>query len=128
MNGVTQPGKAATRMTLEQQRAENAWECAARYQDKHRNFAKALPALIMNSGLMQTLAFCHEKKHENEAVATDLRCWLVRRFIGETRDPGFAPFMEFLMKANPRDYQMLTTEAFAWLKWLRQMASARVGG
>jgi CRISPR-associated protein Cmr5 len=28
---------------------------------------------------------------------------------------------------NPRDYQAITAEAFAWLKWLRQMAAARRG-
>ncbi|MDZ7295982.1 MAG: hypothetical protein ONB14_11245 [candidate division KSB1 bacterium] len=36
--------------------------------------------------------------------------------------------MQGLMNASPRDYQAITAEAFAWLKWLRQMASARVGG
>jgi CRISPR-associated protein Cmr5 len=34
--------------------------------------------------------------------------------------------MQSLLKANPADYQAITTEAFAWLRWMRQMASARV--
>lgn len=112
--------------TLEQQRAQDAWNKSARYTtDKHRNFAKSMPALIMNSGLMQVLAFCHEKGGEHEEIARDLRHWLNRRFNGVDKDPGFEVFMEMLLLAGPRQYQMVTTEAFAWLKWLRQMASAR---
>jgi CRISPR-associated protein Cmr5 len=42
-------------------------------------------------------------------------------------DPGFEAFMERLMAADPREYQAFTAEAFAWLRWLRQMASARAG-
>ncbi|MFN3629281.1 MAG: type III-B CRISPR module-associated protein Cmr5 [Casimicrobiaceae bacterium] len=117
-----------SKQTLEQQRAQDAWTRAAGYTDKHRNFAKGMPALIMNSGLMQVLAFCHEKGGEYEDIAKDLRCWLHRRFNGANGDPGFAPFMQVLMNVDPRTYQMITTEAFAWLKWLRQMASARNGG
>jgi CRISPR-associated protein Cmr5 len=114
-------------LPLEQQRAQDAWDKSARdnYNDKHRNFAKGMPALIMNSGLMQVLAFCQEKGGEHAAIATDLRLWLNKRFNGGERDPGFEPFMQMLMKAEPRDYQMYTAEALAWLKWLRQMASAR---
>lgn len=112
-------------LTLEQQRAQDAWEKSARYSDKHANFAKGLPALIMNSGLMQVLAFCHEKGGEYEDIARDLRQWLNRRFNGADRDPEFATFMQALMQTDPRTFQAITAEAFAWLKWLRQMAAAR---
>lgn len=113
------------RLTLEQQRAQDAWRCAEHYTKEHTNAAKSLPALIMNSGLMQVLAFCHEKGGAYEVVAQQLRAWLNKRFNGVDRDLGFDVFMQGLMNASPRDYQAITTEAFAWLKWLRQMASAR---
>ena len=119
------------RLTLEQQRAQDAWNKCAGYQKELVNVvnvAKGLPALIMNSGLMQVLAFCHEKGDANEVVAQHLRTWLSRRFNGVDRDPGFELFMEALMKAKPGDFQAITAEAFAWLRWMRQMASARVGG
>ena len=112
--------------TLEQQRAQDAWNQCAGYTKEHVNIAKGLPALIMNSGLMQVLAFCHEKGKANEQVATHLRTWLNQRFNGVARDPGFELFMQSLIKAAPADYQAITTEAFAWLRWLRQMSSARV--
>lgn len=113
--------------TLEQQRARNAWEACEKYDKDHVNIAKGLPALIMNSGLMQVLAFAHEKGKKHEVVATDLRLWLERRINGEPKasDPGFEAFMKKLMQASPQSYQAINTEAFAWLKWLRQMAAAR---
>lgn len=115
-------------MTLEQERAKNAWEACEQYKDKKErvNIAKGLPALIMNSGLMQVLAFCHQKGEHHEAVASDLRKWLHRRF-SRLPSADFEPFMEALYKATPEDYQAITAEAFAWLKWLRQLAAARNG-
>lgn len=145
--------------TLEQRRAQNAWNVCADYTEKHVNFAKGLPALIMNSGLMQVLAFCHEKGKkaggkEYEVVAADLRTWLASQKIGPLAEPSFIKeaetrqkelerakneeekqqiqrrifetFMQALMQSSPHDYQRINAEAFAWLKWLRQMAAARV--
>jgi len=118
--------KDKPRQTLEQQRAQDAWEKCAGYSKEHVNIAKGLPALMMNSGLMQVLAFCHEKGGANEVVAQHLRAWLGKRF---NRDPGFEPFMQALMTdTRPGDYQAITTEAFAWLRWMRQLAAARKGG
>ena len=113
-------------LTLEQRRAQDAWNQCANYNKEHVNIAKGLPALIMNSGLMQVLAFCHEKGKANEQVATHLRIWLNHRFNSVARDPGFEAFMQALLKASPADYQAITTEAYAWLRWMRQMAAARV--
>lgn len=119
--------------TLEQQRAQNAWQACAAYNKDHVNAAKGLPALIMNSGLMQVLAFCHEKgKKESsrhmEDVATYLRTWLAGRFPRNFKSADFSTFMQALMQASPADYQAINAEAFAWLKWLRQMAAARNKG
>ncbi len=114
------------RQTLEQQRAQNAWNACAGYADEHVNAAKALPALIMNSGLMQVLAFCHQKGKAQAKVANDLRTWLAARFPKTfAQGAEFAAFMPALMKAQPADYQAINAEAFDWLRWLRQMAAAR---
>lgn len=83
----------------------------------------------MNSGLMQVLAFCHEKekKAHGGEVAHHLRKWLASRFPGVfTRGEDFPDVMQALMTASPADYQAINAEAFAWLKWLRQMAAARL--
>jgi CRISPR-associated protein Cmr5 len=119
--------KQPTRLTLEQKRAQNAWEKAKQGLDRHgkdyANDAKGLPALIMNSGLMQVMAFLHEKGERHETLGQHLRDWLNQQCGTPVQ---FEAFMEHLMRAQPQQYQMITTEAFAWLKWLRQMASARL--
>ena len=116
--------------TLEQQRAKDAWEKSGtgvgRLGKDYVNLSKSLPALIMNSGLMQVMAFLHQKgESAHGRVAADLRAWLHRRY-GTPED--FEPFMEAMLDAEPRRYQEVTTETFAWLKWLRQMAAARHKG
>jgi len=126
MMASTLLAKDQPRQTLEQQRAQDAWEKCAVYTREHVNVAKGLPALIMNSGLMQVLAFCHEKGGNNEAVAEHLRAWLRSRFPSLISKPDFTTVMQALMKVQPADYQAITAEAFAWLRWMRQMAAARV--
>ena len=117
-----------TGQTLEQRRARDAWDCCGPECDReYANLAKALPALIMNSGLMQVMAFLHGKGGVHERLASHLRAWLHRRFRDHV-PPGFAEFMESLLKTEPHTYQAVTAEAFAWLKWLRQMAAARQKG
>ena len=138
--------------TLEQQRARHAWErskskgCSKEYV----NLAKGLPALIMNSGLMQVMAFLEQKgkrddraqlaqdpislagspptlrKRDDRAqLAQDLRDWLIQceKLPGNCSE--FEEFMDALLKAEPRQFQEITTEAMAWLRWMRQMAAAR---
>ncbi|HAZ60876.1 MAG TPA: type III-B CRISPR module-associated protein Cmr5 [Gammaproteobacteria bacterium] len=116
--------------TLEQERAQHAWSKAKdgiRQHDKdYVNDAKGLPALIMNSGLMQVMAFLHAKGGRHEYLAEHLRDWLAIQ-CGTPRD--FEPFMQTLLTSEDgRKLQFITAEAFAWLKWLRQMAAARAGG
>jgi CRISPR-associated protein Cmr5 len=114
-------------MTLEQLRAQDAWTKAAEGIRQHGkdyvNDAKGLPALIMNSGLMQVMAFLHQKGGRHEMLATHLRDWLHRQ-CGTPQD--FEGFMQHSFTIqDARRYQAITTEAFAWLRWLRQMAAAR---
>lgn len=113
--------------TIEQKRAENAWQASKDYGSEHVNIAKSLPALIMNSGLMQVMAFAHSKGGAHRVVITDLYRWLSIRF-GARGEPSFEEFMQALLTAKPQHYQMMNAEAFAWLKWLRQMSSARLKG
>lgn len=111
--------------TIEQRRAQDAWTKCARYNKEAVNAAKGLPALIMNSGLMQVLAFCHEKGEALEIIAGDLRTWLAGRFPALSGKQDFESFMQALLSAESRFYQEVTVEALAWLKWLRQMSAAR---
>ena len=112
--------------TMEQQRAAHAWEKAQEGVRAHgkdyANDAKGLPALIMNSGLMQVMAYLQGKREErHRLLAGHLRDWLHR---SRGAPATFEPFMQHLLQAEPREFQAITAEAFAWLKWLRQMAPA----
>ena len=113
--------------TLEQQRARHAWERSEGRSKDYMNLAKGLPALIMNSGLMQVMAFLEQKgKRDDRAqLAQDLRDWLIQceKLPGNCSE--FKEFMDALLKAEPRQFQEITTEAMAWLRWMRQMAAAR---
>ncbi|HXF47481.1 MAG TPA: type III-B CRISPR module-associated protein Cmr5, partial [Burkholderiaceae bacterium] len=109
-------------LTLEQRRASHAWEKAQegikRHGKDYANDAKGLPALIMNSGLMQVMAFLHEKGGRHEVLAQHLRDWLNKQ-CDTPRD--FEDFMKELFEMqDARLFQAITAEAFAWLKWLRQ--------
>lgn len=115
------------RLTIEQRRALDAWKKCSDYDKEKVNAAKGLPALIMNSGLMQVLAFCHEKGEALEQVSKDLQSWLAGRFKELSGKQNFESFMEALLQADSRRYQEITIEALAWLKWLRQMSAARGG-
>ena len=124
-------------MTLEQQRAQDAWRCSQGQESGYVNLAKGLPALIMNSGLMQVLAYLQEKgldkngkRHPKQGyyldLAQQLRDWLkARELLNDTSFPGC---MNELMTADPHRFQQITTEAFAWLRWLRQISAAVIKG
>jgi len=127
--------KENKKLTREQARAAHAWDCAVearqrlergdtkdRFND-YVNAAKSMPALVMNSGLMQVMAYNQgKKKEERYALLSEyLRSWLHEALGTPTK---FEDFMQYLLKVEPREFQAITTEAFAWLKWLRQMAPA----
>lgn len=122
--------------TLEQRRAENAWnkceelqsECDKSEFSEYTNIAKGLPSLVMNSGLMQTMAFLEYKTDMHRRVGKDLREWLNERFRDEVEVPtDFPGFMKSMWSIKSPTYQAITSETMAWLKWLRQLAAAQQG-
>lgn len=117
--------------TLEQRRALDAWEKSGdgvhKFGKKYINLAKRLPALIMNSGLMQVMVFLNQKQEGvHDAIGDDLRAWLHERFAKQVPS-DFDGFMNAMLKDSRRN-QAMTAEAIAWLKWLRHMASVQRRG
>lgn len=117
-----------TTMTLEQRRSEAAWHYAQEgvaFSTQYKDLAKAAPALIMNNGLMQTLAFYADKdKDHHKVLSRQLRQWIMFRAGGADKDPGFLPFMEVILKADSASYRQATEEALLLLRWIRQFAAA----
>src|SRR5690625_823366 len=116
----------STTVTLEQQRAQHAWNKANEGNSRHKkdyiNDAKGLPALIMNRGLMQIMAFMEAKGDRQKLLGQHLRDWLAHQC--GTPEAG-KDFMTHLFQLDDaRRYQHLPTESLAWLRWLRQLAAA----
>lgn len=134
--------------TLDQQRAAFAWECASSGMDRARGekerkeykvLAKGAPALIMNSGLMPTLAFYAHKGSDKHGITLekpagrlldDLIRGLSKRLGNKSLDSGkgiamFTPFMrDVLQQCESPDYLRYTDEALEILKWIRQFVDA----
>ncbi|CAK0748954.1 CRISPR-associated protein Cmr5 [Gammaproteobacteria bacterium] len=114
--------------TLEQQRAQFAWEAvnnahhAVPQFGEYKNLAKGAPALIMGNGLMAALAFyqSRDKPHARLLVSNVLG-WLARRRMVPN---DFMAAMNGFFQASSLDYRIATDEALAMLKWLRQFADA----
>lgn len=122
--------------TLDQQRGALAWgyasdsrrKLAGKDADKYRNLAKGAPALIMNSGLMPTLAFYNSKTKREETpeglLLNDLMSGLVQRLRPSPAPRDFAAFMAMLLKMESREYLRYADEALELLKWIRQFVDA----
>lgn len=124
--------------TLDQQRAAFAWKCVSRQRkelgvqhwEKYRTLAKGAPALIMNSGLMPTLAFYKSKEKEKapEELLNDVSVWFGQRFAGrkdyQPMPIKFEDVMNRLHQSSSAFYMEVTDEALEILKWIRQFVDA----
>jgi len=131
-------------LTLDQHRSRYAWEVARKAAEmeiigEYRILAKSVASLIMNSGLMQTLAFLQAKEKKTEpdhhrALKEHLCRWL-GRVLGESASgtasdfppesqADFCRVMEALHAADSDLYMRATSETMALLRWIRQLADA----
>lgn len=124
----------ANRVTrdIDQERAAYAWKNVLGCDDKYANLAKSAPALIMNNGLMQTLAFYKakgkDKKDDHHTNLLEHVCvWLCKCGYGSQGDSSFGSVMKALYE-SPESvrYRRATEEALGLLRWIRQFASALV--
>lgn len=113
--------------TLDQQRAQYAWERATRNAvvDGYREMAKGAPALIMGNGLMPALAYYNSRTGSNqkpaELMLADMLGWLAKRQMVRSK---FSDAMTDFFGAGSQDYMHATEETLSMLKWLRQFADA----
>ena len=111
---------------LEQERAAFAWKQAQEHwSSDYTNLAKSAPALIMNNGLMQTLAFYKGKrKQHHSSLLDDICCWLAEQGFSNDNKAGFSEVMSFLHGTDSSKYRRATEEALALLRWIRQFGPA----
>ena len=112
--------------TLEQERAKFAWEKVQGQSEDYRNLVKGLPAMIMTNGLMQTLAFLEAKgKDHHKNLVKHIVEWMnERKIIDQGND--FGKVMNRLYGCSSHEYQRITEEVLAFLRWLRQLADAAI--
>lgn len=114
--------------TLDQKRAALAWQYAtvgmAQHGKEYKGLAKGAPALIMNSGLMATLAFYSGKGKAAQHLLNDLMTGLIQRLAPQPAPRDFIALMGMLQKQESHDHLRYTDEALELLKWIRQFVDA----
>jgi CRISPR-associated protein Cmr5 len=113
--------------SLEQQRAQYAWERASKHRgvDGYREMVKSAPALVMGNGLMATLAYYQSRTSTNkdpaQALLLDVLGWLATR---QGVPSSFPEAMKRFFGDKAQDVMRATDETLAMLRWLRQFADA----
>lgn len=118
--------------TLQQQRAAHAWEQVEAIsqtfnKDKRKEYGslvRGLPAMIQHDGLAPTLAFLVAKdKHKHDSyywkAYSQLSDWVTKQ-LGIKGD-----LLEYLIKNDSATYRYASTEALAYLSWLKRFAEAK---
>lgn len=131
---------------LDQKRAAFAWERVEQARSRlnnneyesYKNLAKAAPALIMNNGLVQTLAFFWSKGNEHDPgkfrrdgpdhhdlLREDILAWLHGDQVAVPVPASYRDAMSFLhSEATSEQYRLATEETMHLLRWLRQFADS----
>lgn len=112
--------------TLDQQRAEHAWEAiqeAKRGNDskKYGGQAKKLPMRIMAAGLGPALAFLEAKEYA-PALQTHLTEWIKTRIPVRQNESG--DLLQRIIKGDSNFLRRATDETLAYMQWLNRFAEA----
>lgn len=117
----------------EQKRAQSAWASVAEAKakkmgDKYKSLAQKMPAYILTNGLGQTLAFLKAKAGSNPSDEHGLLYDHLSGWIRpQTEAKSNPPLLQWLMEGDSRVYRRATTEALAYLTWLKRFAEAELG-
>lgn len=126
--------------TQEQERARYAWECVRESKEalsgaklqRYSTLARGLPAMVLNNGLGQTLAFLKAKARDEEGgrgprpeglLLAHLSGWVLPALGAQGED-----LLEWVIRreTDSASYRWATTEALAFLRWLRRFAEAEL--
>lgn len=123
--------------TLEQERAQRAWECVQEVTGKPQEFkkkysalARKAPMLVLTNGLGQTLAFLKAKGKndpgdEHTVLFRHLSEWVLNQVApGTTSSNG--DLLQWVLEHDSAAYRRVTTEALAFLTWLKRFAEAEL--
>jgi len=129
--------------SLEQERAARAWTFVTQVRDNGKDYAKeygslakSAPADIQSNGLGQTLAFWRAKGYDRgkpKANGANAHYQLLVHVSEWTRNQlklsNSKEVLEWVAKdASTDQYRRATTEAIAFLSWVKRFAEAELGG
>ena len=110
--------------TLDQQRAGAAWAStsAANVSDEYNALCSGAPVTILTNGLGPALAFFLSKAQNAPhygRLADALAVWVLKDRAKQGKD-----LMLSITQADTVTYRRYTSEALAYLNWLKRFASA----
>jgi CRISPR-associated protein Cmr5 len=129
--------------SLEQRRAAGAWTYVSQVRDNGKDYAKeyaslakSAPADIQSNGLGQTLAFWRAKgfdKGKPKANGANAHYQLLTHVSEWTGNQlmlsNSKELLEWVVKdASTDQYRRATTEAIAFLSWVKRFSEAELGG
>lgn len=121
--------------TVEQERAEQALKCVneAKNASEYGSLARRAPADIQSNGLGQTLAFWRSKGWESgrpknnghTLIYNHLSVWVCKQMKWDEQAKSHG-LLGWLTTCTTADYRRATTEAQAFLIWLKRFAEAEL--
>lgn len=125
---------SSRRQTLEQRRAEQAYTDVKQIDDArntslqkgYSSLARKAPAMIQSNGLGQTLAFLrakagHKQQGEHWLLYHHLSTWITGQMPPKQSSDNL---LEWVITQDSQVYRQATTEALAYLNWLKRWAEA----
>ena len=121
--------------TLDQKRAKQAWDdiqsIASRPDDfkkKYGSLARRVPMLVLTNGLGQTLAFLRSKgkndpSDEHTILFNHLSQWTMSQVAPNVNNQNL---LDWILNNDSTAYRRATTEALAYLSWLKRFAEAEL--
>ncbi len=133
-----QENTVSPQQSLEQKRAQFAWNCIGDVKEKkadYANVAKKAPSDIQINGLGQTLAFWRakgKKDKEYEQIYNHVSKWVLEKRLEKKHPKGLLGWVmsegetDKAKFTTTDDYRRATTEAIAFLVWLKRFAEAEL--
>jgi CRISPR-associated protein Cmr5 len=123
--------KLSRQQTMQQQRAALAWKQVNEIErsskkGEYGSLVRSLPAMIQTDGLGQTLAFLLAKgKTDHSAPHSVAYAHLQEWLRGQFQDMGNTNLLDWLLTQDSATYRFVTSEAQAYLLWLKRFAEAK---
>jgi CRISPR-associated protein Cmr5 len=123
--------------TLEQERAQRAWECVQEvtskpqeFKKKYGSLARKVPMLVLTNGLGQTLAFLKAKgkndpADEHTVLFRHLSSWVLSQ-VDPSAAASNGDLLRWVLQNDSAAYRRATMEALAFLTWLERFAEAEL--